>query len=83
MFKELHDALTNLAKDDTCRVVLLTSTDSSFCHGVDFSVLIHSSTEKRVSAAQDMAANLKYDLYLRAEKYIFVIVVFLGTFYEV
>lgn len=61
MFHELTDVLAQLSKDESCRVVLITSTDSSFCHGVDFSSLVQPSAEKRLAAAQDMAKALKYE----------------------
>lgn len=59
MFQELVDLLKQLEKDESCRAVLITSSDSSFCHGVNFSMLIQSNAEKRLAVAQETAAGLK------------------------
>lgn len=59
MFHELCEVLKKLSKDDTCRVVLVSSTDNYFCHGIDFSSLIQTTADKRLSVAQDMAKAVK------------------------
>ncbi|KAK7791469.1 hypothetical protein R5R35_002389 [Gryllus longicercus] len=59
VLRELKDALSHLKKDETCRAVLLTSTGSSFCQGIDFYGLLHTNAERRKSAAQELAQALK------------------------
>nr|CAD7408988.1 unnamed protein product [Timema poppensis] len=59
VLRELIDALYQLRKDETCRVVLLSSTGSSFCQGVDLAMLLHTNIERRKSTAQELAAALK------------------------
>ncbi|CAG2066139.1 unnamed protein product, partial [Timema podura] len=59
VLRELIDALHQLRKDETCRVVLLSSTGSSFCQGVDLAMLLHTNIERRKSTAQELAAALK------------------------
>ncbi|XP_068081157.1 enolase-phosphatase E1 isoform X2 [Anabrus simplex] len=58
VLRELRDALQQLRKDDMCRAVLVTSTGSSFCQGVDLYSLIHSNAERRKTAAQELAQAL-------------------------
>ncbi|XP_065211848.1 uncharacterized protein HIPP1 [Planococcus citri] len=40
VFNELTNVLNELQKDESCRTVLLTSTGSSFCQGIDLQALI-------------------------------------------
>lgn len=57
---ELREALLLLRKDEACRVVLLTSTGTSFCEGLDVSNLIHANREERRVHAEEMANGVKY-----------------------
>lgn len=66
VLRELKDALHQLKKDESCRAVLLTSTGSSFCQGVDFHSLLHTNAEKRKTAAQELAQALKEFLKILA-----------------
>ncbi|XP_075226060.1 uncharacterized protein LOC142327096 [Lycorma delicatula] len=59
VFKEMTSALNCLRKDDTCRVVLFTSTGSAFCHGIDLPSLIHPTPEKRKTAAVELLLAMK------------------------
>uniref|UniRef100_A0A1B6E1H7 Uncharacterized protein n=1 Tax=Clastoptera arizonana TaxID=38151 RepID=A0A1B6E1H7_9HEMI len=59
VLRELISALNNVKKDDTCRTVLLTSTGSVFCQGVDFFSLIQHTPDKRKQAALELAAAVK------------------------
>lgn len=59
MFNELCEILTKLGKDESCRVVLMSSTDNYFCHGIDFSTLMHANADKRLIAAQETAKAVK------------------------
>lgn len=52
---EIRDALSILKNDDECRMVLFTSTGTSFCEGLELSSLLHSNKEERRSRAQEMA----------------------------
>lgn len=56
---ELSDVILKLQNDENCRAVLLTSTGSAFCHGIDFSTLIVENKEKRLKAAQNMINSIK------------------------
>lgn len=59
VLRELRDALQQVRKDDQCKVVLLTSSGSIFCQGIDVSGLIQSNNEKRKTAAFEMSLALK------------------------
>ncbi|KAF4524916.1 hypothetical protein B566_EDAN013665 [Ephemera danica] len=59
VLRELKEALNQLKRDEGCRVVLLSSTGSSFCQGIDVHALIHSNMEKRRKSAQELAQALK------------------------
>lgn len=60
MMQEFRETLSILKKDDDCRVVLLTSTGSSFCEGLELSMLLHTNKEERRVRAQEMANAVKY-----------------------
>lgn len=59
VLRELRDALQQVRKDDQCKVVLLTSSGSIFCQGIDLSALVHNNNEKRKAAAFEMSLALK------------------------
>ncbi|XP_012273481.1 titin [Orussus abietinus] len=59
VMKELCDTLSILRNDDACRIVLLTSTGSSFCEGLELSGLLQANKEERRIRAQDMANSVK------------------------
>lgn len=58
--QEFREALSILKRDDECRVVLFTSTGTSFCEGLDLSELLHTNKEERRSVAQELAHAVKY-----------------------
>lgn len=53
--KEISSALLSLDLDIKCKSVLITSANSSFCSGIDFTTLIQSTAEKRRLAATELA----------------------------
>lgn len=59
VMQEFREALSILKRDDECRVVLLTSTGTSFCEGLDLSTLLHTNKEERRSIAQELAHAVK------------------------
>ncbi|XP_053980332.1 uncharacterized protein LOC128877226 isoform X1 [Hylaeus volcanicus] len=59
MMQEFRETLSILKADDNCRVVLLTSTGSSFCEGLDLSTLLHTNKEERQVRAQEIADAVK------------------------
>ncbi|XP_067215943.1 titin homolog isoform X2 [Linepithema humile] len=59
VMQEFRDALSILKRDDECRVVLLTSTGTSFCEGLDLSMLLHTNKEERRAVAQELAHAVK------------------------
>lgn len=59
--QEFKEALSILNRDDKCRVVLLTSTGTSFCEGLELSTLLRANKEERRSVAQELATAVKYD----------------------
>ncbi|XP_020298091.1 claspin-like [Pseudomyrmex gracilis] len=59
VMQEFREALSILKRDDECRVVLLTSTGTSFCEGLDLSTLLHANKEERRSVAQKLAHAVK------------------------
>ncbi|KAL2743019.1 putative leucine-rich repeat-containing protein [Vespula maculifrons] len=59
VMQEFRETLSILKKDDDCRVVLLTSTGTSFCEGLELSTLLHSNKEERRLLAQEMADAVK------------------------
>ncbi|XP_033325483.2 uncharacterized protein LOC117220001 isoform X1 [Megalopta genalis] len=59
MMQEFRETLSILKRDDDCRVVLLTSTGSSFCEGLELSMLLHTNKEERRLRAQEMADSVK------------------------
>jgi len=63
--QEFRETLSILKRDDECRVVLLTSTGTSFCEGLDLSTLLHTNKEERRCVAQELAHAVKYALSTR------------------
>ncbi|XP_043497629.1 uncharacterized protein LOC122521185 [Polistes fuscatus] len=59
VMQEFRETLTILTKDDDCRVVLFTSTGTSFCEGLELSSLLHPNKEERRLLAQEMADAVK------------------------
>ncbi|KAK2589100.1 hypothetical protein KPH14_001926 [Odynerus spinipes] len=59
VMQELRETLSILKRDDDCRVVLLTSTGTSFCEGLELSTLLHANKEERRLLAQEMADAVK------------------------
>ncbi|XP_076247387.1 uncharacterized protein LOC143187200 isoform X2 [Calliopsis andreniformis] len=59
VMQEFRETLSILKKDDGCRVVLLTSTGSSFCEGLELSMLLNVNKEERRVRAQEMADAVK------------------------
>ncbi|CAG5106510.1 Similar to CDYL2: Chromodomain Y-like protein 2 (Homo sapiens) [Cotesia congregata] len=59
IMQEFREALAILKKDDDCRVVLLTSTGSSFCEGLELSTLLHENKDVRRVQAQKLANGVK------------------------
>ncbi|KAM0734953.1 Chromodomain Y-like protein 2 [Formica fusca] len=59
VMQEFREALSILKRDDECRVVLFTSTGTSFCEGLDLSALLHTNKEERRSVAQELAHAVK------------------------
>ncbi|XP_017767547.1 PREDICTED: uncharacterized protein LOC108556102 [Eufriesea mexicana] len=59
LMQEFRETLSILKKDDDCRVVLLTSTGSSFCEGLELSMLLHTNKEERRIHAQEIADAVK------------------------
>lgn len=68
--QEFRETLSILKKDDDCRVVLLTSTGSSFCEGLELSMLLNPNKEERRIRAQEMADAVKYVIVII--KYIYM-----------
>jgi chromodomain protein Y len=58
---EIREALSILKTDDDCRVVLFTSTGTSFCEGLELSSLLHSNKEERKIRAEEMSNTVKYE----------------------
>lgn len=56
---EFQEVLSILKKDDDCRVVLFTSTGTSFCEGLELSFLLQTNTEERKTCAKKMAGAVK------------------------
>ncbi|KAH0944766.1 hypothetical protein HN011_009650 [Eciton burchellii] len=59
VMQEFRETLSILKRDDECRVVLLTSTGTSFCEGLDLSTLLHTNKEERRCIAQELAHAVK------------------------
>ncbi|RZF36043.1 hypothetical protein LSTR_LSTR005859 [Laodelphax striatellus] len=59
VFKEMSSVLACLRKDESCRVVLITSTGSAFCYGIDITALMQPNYEKRKAAAVEMLLAMK------------------------
>ncbi|XP_034185914.2 uncharacterized protein LOC117606948 [Osmia lignaria lignaria] len=59
VMQEFRETLSILRKDDDCRVVLLTSTGSSFCEGLELSTLLHANKEERRIRAEEVADAVK------------------------
>jgi enoyl-CoA hydratase/carnithine racemase len=49
-----------LKKDESCRVLLLSSTGPAFCQGIDLHSLNVLNQDKRKKAAQELAVAIKY-----------------------
>jgi enoyl-CoA hydratase/carnithine racemase len=62
VLKELKNILVQLKKDESCRVLLLSSTGPAFCQGIDLHSLNVLNQDKRKKAAQELAVAIKYFL---------------------
>lgn len=52
--KEISSALRTLDLDKSCKSVLISSSNNSFCGGIDFTTLIQSTVDKRKFAALEL-----------------------------
>lgn len=59
MMKEIEGALASLEKDKSCKLVLLTSANSSFCSGTDYSTLTAANEKERLAAANELAKKIR------------------------
>ena len=59
VMRELREYLSACERDPACRAVLLTSSASPFCQGLDYTCLLGLSPEKRRKAAEDLARELR------------------------
>ncbi|XP_059470678.1 uncharacterized protein LOC132193803 [Neocloeon triangulifer] len=59
VLKELKNLFVQLKKDESCRVLLLSSNGSAFCQGVDLHSLSVLTQDKRKKAAQELALAIK------------------------
>ncbi|XP_055378402.1 uncharacterized protein LOC129610077 [Condylostylus longicornis] len=57
--KKFVSTLEHLKKDNTCKIVVVTSKGAHFCQGIDFSCLVTPSLEKRKVIANELAKNVK------------------------
>lgn len=57
---EMCEVLSILKNDNDCRVVLFTSTGTSFCEGLEVSTLIQSNKDERKARAEETAIAIKY-----------------------
>lgn len=58
MMKEVESHLQTLDSDKTCKLILITSSNRTFCNGIDCSTLLQATTDKRRAAAQDLSKKL-------------------------
>lgn len=58
MMHEIETAFRSFEKDDTCKLILITSADDSFINGLDYSTLIQPTIEKKRAAACDLTKKL-------------------------
>ncbi|XP_043274181.1 microtubule-associated protein futsch isoform X2 [Venturia canescens] len=59
VMQEIRENLSILKKDEECRVVLLTSTGTSFCEGLELSTLLHEEKDERRQRAEELANAVK------------------------
>ncbi|OXU18538.1 hypothetical protein TSAR_008165 [Trichomalopsis sarcophagae] len=59
VMNEMREALSILKNDDDCRVVLFTSTGTSFCEGLEVSALLQSNKDERKVRAEETAMAVK------------------------
>lgn len=57
--KEMQEVLELLEKDSECKVVLFTTTGTTFCDGLELSSLLQSSKEEQKAKAIDLANGVK------------------------
>lgn len=60
---EMREALSILKNDDNCRVVLFTSTGTSFCEGLEVSSLLQANKDDRKVRAEEIATAVKLILF--------------------
>lgn len=58
MMKEVESNLQSLENDNTCKLVLITSVNSTFCSGIDCSTVLQPNGEKRRTAALELSKKL-------------------------
>lgn len=59
MMQEFRDVLSKLKDDPNCRVVIVTSTGTSFCEGIEIGTLLHADKNERRKYAEEMANEIK------------------------
>lgn len=58
MMKEVETNLQSLDADKTCKLVLITSANSTFCSGIDGSTVLQATAEKRRMASLELSKKL-------------------------
>lgn len=58
MMNEVTRALKDLSTNSTIRAVLISSSNASFCNGIDFSNLVQNTVDKRKHSATELSASL-------------------------
>lgn len=59
MMDEVTRALKDLSTNSTVRAVLISSSNSSFCNGIDFSSLVQNTVDKRKQSATELSTALR------------------------
>ncbi len=59
MMDEVCRALKDLSTNSTVRAVLISSSNVSFCNGIDFSNLVQNTVDKRKQSATDLSTSLR------------------------
>lgn len=59
MMDEVTRALKDLSTNSAIRAVLISSSNGSFCNGIDFSTLVQSTVDKRKQSATELSNALR------------------------
>lgn len=70
ILNELCAIMKELEDDDNCTVVAISSSASSFCHGINYKTLLIEKEQSRKAFAQKLATCVTYDFNILSKRFV-------------